>query len=72
MSKEIVPQEEQEVKPSGEYILGDSPGECGYDGCREPAFRHGLCFEHFVAGETAKWDDQRAERATCLAGVGWR
>jgi hypothetical protein len=56
-----------------DYIFGDPPKseECGYDGCHEPVFREsGLCFGHVIEEDTAKWDDQDAERRACLAGVG--
>jgi len=43
---------------------------CAAEGCHEDVFRQGLCFEHFVAEETAAWDDQVAERRMVLASVG--
>lgn len=45
--------------------------KCSLDECHEPAFRQGLCFDHFVEEETVLWDDQDAERQICLAGVGY-
>lgn len=47
MSKEIVPQNEQEVK-------------CALDRCREPVYRDGLCWEHSVEKKIAEWDAQDA------------
>jgi hypothetical protein len=58
MSKQIVPQDEAEVK-------------CDYDGCQEEVFREGLCWQHFMEEKLAEWNDQDAERETCLRGVGY-
>jgi len=53
MLGKIVPQIEEEVKRDAE--------ECSVEWCHEYVFRDGLCLDHFVAGETAAWDDHTDE-----------
>lgn len=59
MVGKIVPRIEQEVK------------RCNDEHCDEDVFRDGpLCLKHYVAEETATWDDEDAERQMALKGVG--
>jgi len=54
-------------------LTAPDPGleECADEWCGEEPYRDGLCFEHFIAVETAVWDDQDAERQMALEGVGY-
>lgn len=56
MSKQIVPQAEEEVK------------RCAGKHCNNYVFRDGLCcYTHFVVAETAAWDDHADEVAQAHA-----
>ena len=46
-------------------------GKCADEWCSEEPYRDGLCFHHFVAQETAAWDDRDAERQMALEGAGY-
>ena len=58
MSKQIIPQDDQEVK-------------CSAESCSVIVFRDGLCFEHFVTEEIAEQGAQEVAAEIALNDGWW-
>ena len=45
--------------------------KCFNEGCHEPVFREGLCWDCFIADKEMEQDNEDAEREACLQGAGY-